>query len=131
MMGNFAAEDGELVGQPGLVPQLCKGLFERLHEERSMPEPGIDRTIEVKLSAMEIYNEQVRDLFWRNTPGRTKNTILKTRVHPVEGAFVDGITIRNIDVLDDAAFQVLHNLDLALRHDRADGDGIFRQGNEI
>lgn len=94
MIGSdIRVENGDFTGQPGLVPQLCKGLFDRIQEERLMPEPGLEKTIDVKLSAMEIYNEQVRDLFWRNTPGRTKNSVLKVRVHPVEGAFVDGLTV--------------------------------------
>jgi DNA-binding XRE family transcriptional regulator len=36
-------------------------------------------------------------LFWKGTPGRTKSTLLKVRNHPVEGAYVEAITVLNPD----------------------------------
>jgi hypothetical protein len=93
MMGDFAAREGQLEGCPGIIPQLCKELFERIDARREHVEKDIQKTIEVQLSAIEIYNEQVRDLFYRSTPGRAKTTIMKVRKHPTEGAFVDQLTV--------------------------------------
>jgi hypothetical protein len=108
MMGDFSTdESGEWVGSPGIIPQLCKELFSKVERKMELAEEGITRTYDIKLSAIEIYNEQVKDLFWRNTAGRKKETILKVRMHPVEGAFVDQLTILNptswrqcIDLID-------------------------------
>jgi hypothetical protein len=95
MMGDFTTEKGEFTGDPGLIPRLCKALFEALHEKAENAEEGIESSYDIRLSAIEIYNEQVRDLFWQSSPGRTKSTVLKVRMHPVEGAFVDQLTILN------------------------------------
>ena len=95
MMGDFTTDKGEFTGDPGLIPRLCKALFEALHDKVEHPEPGIETSYDIRLSAIEIYNEQVRDLFWQSTHGRTKATVLKVRMHPVEGAFVDQLSILN------------------------------------
>ena len=94
MTGNFElTEDGEFAEQTGLIPRLCRKLFETIEEKRAFQEDGIVKTIDVQLNAIEIYNEQVRDLFWRSTPGRAKTSVLQVRMHPTEGAFVDQLTI--------------------------------------
>ena len=95
MMGDFTEQDGQFIGDAGLIPRLCRELFSKLEEKKALYEEGIEKSFDVKLSAIEIYNEQVRDLFWRQTPGRAKNTVMKVRMHPVEGAFVDQLTILN------------------------------------
>lgn len=43
--------------QPGLIPRLCSGLFERTQKEESE-----EQSFKVEVSYMEIYNEKVRDL---------------------------------------------------------------------
>lgn len=91
MMGEF---EGQITPGAGLIPRLCVELFEKVDAQRDIKEEGIIKTIEVKLSAVEIYNEQVRDLFWRMTPGRTKGHVLKIRKHPADGSFfVDQLTV--------------------------------------
>lgn len=43
--------------QPGLIPRLCSGLFERTQREENE-----EQSFKVEVSYMEIYNEKVRDL---------------------------------------------------------------------
>jgi kinesin family protein 13 len=43
--------------QPGLIPRLCSGLFERTQKEENE-----EQSFKVEVSYMEIYNEKVRDL---------------------------------------------------------------------
>jgi hypothetical protein len=92
MMGHVECTDGEFGALTGIIPRLCKDLFDRVERKLECAEEGIVKTIDIKLSAIEIYNEQVRDLFWRNKPGRGKTTVLKVRKHPTEGAFVDDLS---------------------------------------
>jgi hypothetical protein len=100
MMGNITIENGEFVGEPGVIPRLCQDIFratEKKKAEMEEEDPRLKVDFDIKLSALEIYNEQVRDLFWKSSgvQGRTKNTILKIRVHPTDGAFVDQLTVLN------------------------------------
>lgn len=43
--------------QPGLIPRLCSGLFERAQKEENE-----EQSFKVEVSYMKIYNEKVRDL---------------------------------------------------------------------
>lgn len=103
MMGDVTiGKDGNFQGDPGLIPRLCRELFaaaqKRCSDVESSDEGENTRlSIDIKLSAIEIYNEQVRDLFWRESSfsGRSKNTVLKIRKHPTEGHFVDELTVMN------------------------------------
>jgi hypothetical protein len=100
MMGDFTAREGEFIGDPGIIPRLCRDLFQETDKKKAQmetEEPRLKVDFDVRLSALEIYNEQVRDLFWKGSqfPGRTKNSVLKVRVHPTDGAFVDQLTVLN------------------------------------
>lgn len=91
MMGDFR---GHITPNAGLIPRLCVELFEKVDTLRREAKEGIVATAEVKLTAIEIYNEQVRDLLWKLTPGRTKNQTLKIRKLPGDGSFfVDQLTV--------------------------------------
>ena len=98
MMGDFQTKDGDFSGDPGLIPRMCRELFSLIDAKKAELEaadPRLKVEFDVKLSAIEIYNEQVKDLFWKSTQGRKKDTVLKIRVHPVDGAFVDQLTWLN------------------------------------
>ncbi|XP_016065791.1 PREDICTED: kinesin-like protein KIF13B, partial [Miniopterus natalensis] len=69
--------------QPGLIPRLCSGLFERTQKEENE-----EQTFKVEVSYMEIYNEKVRDLL---DPKGSRQT-LKVREHSVLGPYVDGLS---------------------------------------
>uniref|UniRef100_A0A7N4PDV6 Kinesin family member 13B n=1 Tax=Sarcophilus harrisii TaxID=9305 RepID=A0A7N4PDV6_SARHA len=69
--------------QPGLIPRLCSGLF-----ERSQKEENEEQSFKVEVSYMEIYNEKVRDLL---DPKGSRQT-LKVREHNVLGPYVDGLS---------------------------------------
>eukprot|EP00730_Choanoeca_flexa_P000715 TRINITY_DN10309_c0_g1_i1.p1 TRINITY_DN10309_c0_g1~~TRINITY_DN10309_c0_g1_i1.p1 ORF type:complete len:916 (+),score=292.94 TRINITY_DN10309_c0_g1_i1:36-2750(+) len=76
MMGG---EDGE---QRGVIPRLCEALFERMEQEKSD-----DRTFNVEVSYLEIYNEKVRDLL---NPRSEHN--LRVREHPLLGPYVEDLS---------------------------------------
>ncbi|XP_065763772.1 kinesin-like protein KIF13B isoform X2 [Muntiacus reevesi] len=69
--------------QPGLIPRLCSGLFERTQKEENE-----EQSFKVEVSYMEIYNEKVRDLL---DPKGSRQT-LKVREHSVLGPYVDGLS---------------------------------------
>ncbi|XP_028908623.1 kinesin-like protein KIF13B [Ornithorhynchus anatinus] len=69
--------------QPGLIPKLCSGLFERAQKEENQ-----EQSFKVEVSYMEIYNEKVRDLL---DPKGSRQT-LKVREHNVLGPYVDGLS---------------------------------------
>eukprot|EP01062_Namystynia_karyoxenos_P003602 TRINITY_DN112_c0_g2_i1.p1 TRINITY_DN112_c0_g2~~TRINITY_DN112_c0_g2_i1.p1 ORF type:complete len:1077 (+),score=474.84 TRINITY_DN112_c0_g2_i1:93-3233(+) len=101
MMGPFTFEghSAEISGTPGVIPQLCKALYLSIEAKRKEQEESEFKVIrtkyETELSAYEIYNERVRDLFFNHTPGREPGEELKVRKHPVEGPFVDKISKLN------------------------------------
>lgn len=106
MMGDLSMKDKDFEGdagdaQLGIIPRLCKELFtssaSRCKEMCGESPENTELRIDIKLSALEIYNEQVRDLFWKDSPfpHRTKATVLKIRKHPTEGHFVDELTTLN------------------------------------
>jgi len=41
MMGDFATQDGQFVGDAGLIPRMCRELFAKLDEKRATHEEGI------------------------------------------------------------------------------------------
>ncbi|XP_057403815.1 kinesin-like protein KIF13B isoform X3 [Balaenoptera acutorostrata] len=69
--------------QPGLIPRLCSGLFERTQKEENE-----EQSFKVEVSYMEIYNEKVRDLL---DPKGSRQT-LRVREHSVLGPYVDGLS---------------------------------------
>uniref|UniRef100_A0A674JUA5 Kinesin family member 13B n=1 Tax=Terrapene triunguis TaxID=2587831 RepID=A0A674JUA5_9SAUR len=69
--------------QPGLIPRLCSGLFERAQKEENE-----EQSFKVEVSYMEIYNEKVRDLL---DPKGSRQS-LKVREHNVFGPYVDGLS---------------------------------------
>eukprot|EP00759_Apiculatamorpha_spiralis_P029293 PhF_6_TR31503/c3_g1_i4/m.46382/K17914/KIF13; kinesin family member 13 len=91
---------------PGLIPRLCRQLFERLEDQTEAEQTsGKKKTTSVQVTYMEIYNEQVRDLL-KPRPKQAQQRFnsrfdqhaideyqsLKVRQHPLHGPFVEGIT---------------------------------------
>eukprot|EP01065_Artemidia_motanka_P049758 TRINITY_DN8341_c0_g3_i1.p1 TRINITY_DN8341_c0_g3~~TRINITY_DN8341_c0_g3_i1.p1 ORF type:complete len:1155 (+),score=394.08 TRINITY_DN8341_c0_g3_i1:23-3466(+) len=96
MVGPFTVSDGVLGGDPGVIPRLCKELYAEVEEKREKcSEEDTDRLtniFEIELSAYEVYNEKVRDLFFMRTPGRSQKDELRVRWHPTDGHFVDDLS---------------------------------------
>jgi hypothetical protein len=92
---------------PGLIPRLCRQLFERLEDQTEAEQKGggKKKTTTVQVTYMEIYNEQVMDLL-KPRPKVTQQRFnsrfdqhavdeyqsLKVRQHPLHGPFVEGIS---------------------------------------
>ena len=69
----------------GIVPISCDEIFRRIRENKDA-----DKTFEVQVSMLEIYNEKVQDLLIK--PDKRPPSGLKIRESKVLGIFVDGLT---------------------------------------
>eukprot|EP00817_Percolomonadidae_sp_ATCC50343_P000195 CAMPEP_0117418516 /NCGR_PEP_ID=MMETSP0758-20121206/272_1 /TAXON_ID=63605 /ORGANISM="Percolomonas cosmopolitus, Strain AE-1 (ATCC 50343)" /LENGTH=1059 /DNA_ID=CAMNT_0005199047 /DNA_START=87 /DNA_END=3266 /DNA_ORIENTATION=+ len=67
----------------GIIPKACDEIFRRIDDQTTE-----NKKFKVEASMIEIYNEQVRDLF---NPGEAKPQGLKVREHPKIGIYVDGL----------------------------------------
>ncbi|XP_046350118.2 kinesin-like protein KIF28P isoform X2 [Haliotis rufescens] len=76
----------------GIVPLACEDLFRGIDEKKMTAKEGEE--YQVKLSMLEIYNEQVRDLL--NLKSAQKGG-LKVRQHPSKGFYVDTLTSWPVD----------------------------------
>lgn len=73
----------------GLIPRICKAIFHRIREDGNKND-GITRNYRVETSMIEIYNEQVRDLFNPTNPLNNKAG-LKIRENPQTGPYIEGM----------------------------------------
>ncbi|XP_066868464.1 kinesin-like protein KIF16B isoform X5 [Kogia breviceps] len=73
------------MGDSGLIPRICEGLFSRINETTRWDEASF-RT---EVSYLEIYNERVRDLLRRKS---SKTFNLRVREHPKEGPYVEDLS---------------------------------------
>uniref|UniRef100_A0A914L7E7 Kinesin motor domain-containing protein n=2 Tax=Meloidogyne incognita TaxID=6306 RepID=A0A914L7E7_MELIC len=64
--------------EPGLIPRLCKELFQRINQNST--------NIKVEISFYEVYNERIRDLL-------SNSKLLKVREHSLLGPIVEGLSI--------------------------------------
>lgn len=82
-------------GQEGIIPQVCKDLFDRIRNNSS---PDLKYSVEV--SYMEIYCERVRDLLNPKNKGN-----LRVREHPLLGPYVE-----DLSKLAVTSYQDIHDL---------------------
>lgn len=73
--------------QPGLIPRICKALFERQSIHNGMDVSNANINYKLEVSYLEIYSEDVRDLL-----SRTPTVGLKVREHPEFGPYVEGLS---------------------------------------
>ncbi|XP_047663248.1 kinesin-like protein KIF1B isoform X8 [Tachysurus fulvidraco] len=69
-------------GQEGIIPQLCKELFEKINDNNNE-----DISYSVEVAYMEIYCERVRDLLNPKNKGN-----LRVREHPLLGPYVEDLS---------------------------------------
>lgn len=69
----------------GIIPISCDEIFKRIGENNNP-----DKSYEVQVSMLEIYNEKVQDLLIR--PDKRPQSGLKIRESKVLGIFVDGLS---------------------------------------
>jgi kinesin family protein 18/19 len=67
--------------QPGIMYLIIKGMFDLIASE-------LEKTVEIKVSYVEIYNEVIRDLLVANH----KETYLDLRDDPERGVCLAGVT---------------------------------------
>ena len=71
----------------GIVPIACDEIFKKIEEVRGGPDAD-KYQFQVTIQMLEIYNEQVRDLFSKANPSGG----LKVRMNPKTGVEVVGLT---------------------------------------
>ena len=71
----------------GIVPVSCDAIFKKIDENKAGPD-GDKYQYQVTIQMLEIYNEQVRDLFAKSNPSGG----LKVRMNPKSGVEVVGLT---------------------------------------
>eukprot|EP00903_Cladosiphon_okamuranus_P016951 g15626.t1 len=97
MLGNssdLTSAAGE--GTAGLIPRICVELFQRFGLASGGGSVGVaaaDSSCRGNgRASIQIYNEQVRDLFGHGGNGHG----LRVREHPTKGAFVEGLSARPV-----------------------------------
>ena len=101
MMGNIDTEEA------GVIPRLCRSIIAqaKITQASSVQDMSSDdqtRVLDVKLSVSyyEIYNERVYDLV-----SSSPECPCRVREHPSEGAFVENLTIRDVQ-----SYEEVHRL---------------------
>jgi hypothetical protein len=77
---------GDQGSERGIIPRLCEDLFQSIEDSR--------RKVEVEISYVEIYCEQLRDLL------TSKKTNLSVHIHPDIGVYIRGVqksTVQSIE----------------------------------
>lgn len=72
---------------PGIVPRVCKELFSKIEQQKG-GDDGVEFNVEA--SMLEIYNEDVHDLF--SPPSSKQSLSLRVREHPQTGPYVEGLS---------------------------------------
>ena len=78
----------------GIVPISCNEIFRRIGENKDP-----DKSFEVQVSMLEIYNEKVQDLLIN--PNKRPSSGLKIRESKVLGIFVDGLSKHPVTSYDE------------------------------
>jgi kinesin family member 13 len=89
--------------EPGLIPRLCKELFQRINSQNS-------NNIKVEISFYEVYNERIRDLLrsiFNIFPFNififlllSNSKLLKVREHSLHGPMVEGLSVFSVDSVE-------------------------------
>ena len=92
----------------GIIPRAVAKIFDRINSTADM-----DTTYQVECSMLEIYNEQIRDLFSSVPRDKTAKGGLKVRDSASTGPFVMGLTKNAVQNYEDV--EKLMNLGVAAR----------------
>ena len=76
------------LGNVGLIPRICEGLFDQTRSSNT------SITYTAKVSYLEIYNENVRDLLVNSASSAVN---LKAREHPSTGPYVEGLSVHEVN----------------------------------
>ena len=68
----------------------------------------VDRTYEIKVSFLEIYNENIRDLFDNNTDPESPDTYLDLREDPEKGVCVAGLQEVEVNSAEEIMNLLIH-----------------------
>eukprot|EP01061_Rhynchopus_euleeides_P012306 TRINITY_DN21957_c1_g1_i1.p1 TRINITY_DN21957_c1_g1~~TRINITY_DN21957_c1_g1_i1.p1 ORF type:complete len:953 (+),score=400.26 TRINITY_DN21957_c1_g1_i1:94-2859(+) len=89
----------------GISPRIVDNLFKRIEEDKV----GKPKTIyKVEVTFLEIYNEQVRDLFAKNK--NADYAAVKIRQHPIYGVQVHGLEAKVVQTSDMCKEEMEHGI---------------------
>ena len=71
---------------PGIMYLILEDMFHQILED-------VEKTYDIRVSYVEIYNEVIRDLLVPNS----KDTYLELRVDPIKGVCLSGVTEFSVD----------------------------------
>jgi kinesin family protein 18/19 len=105
--------------KPGIMFQTLKELFNKMHDYK------IDKEFNIRVSFLEIYNEQIRDLIM------VSSDVLDLREDPVKGVCVAGLSEIEVDtpeeVLDllmyDYKYKLMFNFSFGNRNRTQEATG--------
>ncbi len=105
---NFSPE------QFGLIPRIMHGLFQEMAQDPRDLKAGAKQESgawQVFVSYLEIYNEQVRDLFVKKDGTVSRNCaqkFLRVREHPQGGSYAAGLTEHRVQNYEDVERLLIH-----------------------
>eukprot|EP01060_Flectonema_neradi_P014979 TRINITY_DN2167_c0_g1_i1.p1 TRINITY_DN2167_c0_g1~~TRINITY_DN2167_c0_g1_i1.p1 ORF type:complete len:900 (+),score=230.04 TRINITY_DN2167_c0_g1_i1:46-2745(+) len=89
----------------GISPRIVENLFKHIEEEKVNKPKTIYK---VEVTFLEIYNEQVKDLFAKNK--NNDYAAVKIRQHPIYGVFVDGLQTKVVQTSDTCKKEMEHGI---------------------
>ena len=89
----------------GISPRIVENLFKHIEEEKVNKPKTIYK---VEVTFLEIYNEQVKDLFAKNK--NSDYAAVKIRQHPIYGVFVDGLQTKVVQTSEICKKEMEHGI---------------------
>ncbi|KAJ9471306.1 Kinesin-related protein 1 [Diplonema papillatum] len=89
----------------GISPRLVEAIFEQIAEDRVKKPKAVYK---VDVTFLEIYNEQVKDLFAKNK--NSEYAQVKIRQHPIYGVQVHGLEAKTVDTAEQCKIEMEHGI---------------------
>jgi hypothetical protein len=103
------------VSHSGIIPEAIQNLFAYLNQRKKEQEDaGEEVAIKVRVSAMEIYNEELRDLFHGMSPSETNESPKTSRFGSSKGMQKSKIDVRDARKNSGFSTEVTNSLHLAV-----------------
>lgn len=91
-MGLLSTEELTREASRGIIPRCLEHIFQQVEEMKASSEI---KSIQLRCSYVQIYNEHIQDLFCQDPSGSCASA-LNIREDPVQGTFVEGVEILDV-----------------------------------